>query len=102
MTEIELAWLAGLLEGEGCFSYRADRDCPVVEVKMVDLDVINRVGELFGRTVWMVPAQGENRQDQWRTKIQGEPARELMRRLLPLMGERRSARIRALLDGEVR
>lgn len=98
MTEIELAWLAGLLEGEGCFSYRNDRNVPVVEIKMTDLDVINRVAELIGRTVWRVPAKQSGYQDQWRTKIQGDPARDLMRDLLPHMGERRSARITELLE----
>jgi hypothetical protein len=98
MTDVELAWLAGLLEGEGCFSNRADRNCPVIEVKMTDLDVINRVAEMFGRTAWLIPAQRKGYQDQYRTKIQGEPARELMRKLLPMMGERRSARIQELLS----
>lgn len=97
MTEIELAWLAGLLEGEGCFSYRADRGVPTVEVKMVDLDVINRVAVLVRRKVTPIPARREGWQVQYRVKIHGEPARELMRALLPYMGERRTARITELL-----
>ena len=97
MTDIELAWLAGLLEGEGCFSYRRDRDIPTVEVKMTDLDVINRVARLMGRTVTPIPAQREGYQPQYRARIQGEPARELMRRLQPHMGKRRAARIAELL-----
>lgn len=99
MTEIELAWLAGLLEGEGCFSYRRDRDIPVVEVKMTDLDVINRVAMLVGRTVTPIPPASDRHQPQYRVRTQGDPARELMRALLPHMGRRRSARIEELLAG---
>ena len=97
MTEIELSWLAGLLEGEGCFSHRKDRGVPVVEVKMTDLDVINRVAQLMGRTVTPIPAGREGYQPQYRARIQGEPARELMRLLKPYMGQRRAARIEELL-----
>lgn len=101
MTEIELAWLAGLLEGEGCFSVRKDRDTPTVEVKMTDLDVINRVAMLMGRTVTPVPPANDRCLPQYRARLQGEPARELMRALLPYMGQRRSARIKELLETAV-
>lgn len=97
MTEIELAWLAGLLEGEGCFSYRKDRDIPVLEVKMTDWDVMNRVALLFGRRVTPIPPGREGYQPQYRARVQGEPARELMRLLKPHMGQRRAARIEELL-----
>lgn len=98
MTEIELAWLAGLLEGEGCFSFRNDRNLPVVEVKMTDLDVVNRVAMLMGRTVTPIPAKQDGWLPQYRARIQGDPARDLMRALLPHMGQRRAARIEELLE----
>lgn len=101
MTDLELAWLAGLLEGEGCFSYRKDRNIPTVEVKMCDLNVINRVAMLIGRKVTPIPPARDGYQPQYRARIQGEPARELMRELLPHMGQRRTARIKELLDTAV-
>jgi hypothetical protein len=101
MTEIELAWLAGLLEGEGCFSLRKDRNFPVIDVKMTDLDVINRVAMLMGRAVTPIPARVDGWQVQYRARLQGEPARELMRALLPHMGQRRAARIKELLETAV-
>lgn len=43
-------WLAGLLEGEGCFSVRQDgqRRSPKVLINMTDKDVIERVAALVG------------------------------------------------------
>lgn len=97
MTEIEAVWLAGLLEGEGYFGlYRGDR--PVVEVKMTDRDVVERVGALFGNpNVVFIPAANERCQPQYRARVRGAGAVEIMRRILPHMGQRRTARITELL-----
>lgn len=49
LTQSDLLWLAGWLEGEGCFTqYRNYRTkCPVVMAGCTDADVIERVGRLF-------------------------------------------------------
>ena len=53
MTEIEIAWLAGLLEGEGSFGltgYAAKKSkvFPTISLAMTDLDIIERAGALIG------------------------------------------------------
>ena len=47
-----LAWLAGLLEGEGCFTinWNAGRGYPVIYVTMCDQDVVDRAGAMLGAT----------------------------------------------------
>jgi hypothetical protein len=99
MTEVQIAWLAGLLEGEGYFGvYRGSR--PVVEVKMVDRDVVQRVGELLGNPVPVaIPAANERCQVQYRARVRGKGAEVVMRDLLPHMGKRRASRIREILAG---
>ena len=54
MTELDIAWLAGLLEGEGCFRINTrKRDngtinyYPQLILKMTDEDIIKRAGELM-------------------------------------------------------
>lgn len=55
MEKHEIIWLAGLLEGEGCFNYRADRKQARISVEMTDQDVLERVAGLFGTKVSVRP-----------------------------------------------
>lgn len=94
------AWLAGLLEGEGSFGVDAGR--PVVEVKMTDRDVIARAAHAFGDvSVYAVPQTAEDiaagYKQAWRARVRGGTAIAVMLRVLPHMGERRSARIAGIV-----
>ncbi len=91
----DLYWLAGLLEGEGSFLKgppSAPRH-PVVALQMTDKDVVSRVAAMFGRKTgcWQSP------QARWRptymTRITGAKAVAWMTALRPLMGTRRRAQI---------
>jgi hypothetical protein len=57
-SDLEIAWAAGIIEGEGCFSYNGrsqygDRryQYPRIEVRMTDPDVIARLQRIFGGNV---------------------------------------------------
>jgi hypothetical protein len=100
-SDLALAWLAGLLEGEGTFEAHRERQLtyPRIALHMCDEDVVARASaHLHSRSVW----PEEPRQEGWRpsygTAITGGRAGELMSALLPHMGERRSAEIRAALS----
>lgn len=102
MKDSDLYWLAGLLEGEGCFSIcGGNGNTPTVAVGMTDIDIMERVGRLLGKTPYR-PAQmfssGKRVRDSHRIHIYGKPAVAWMRRLYPLMGHRRQARIREVLE----
>jgi hypothetical protein len=104
-NETDLAWLAGLLEGEGHFAKeaRTQRGQPYINVyvvlRMTDLDIVDRAAAIMGRC-----SRGTQRRSNknWKTifyaKASGHAAARLMTRLLPLMGTRRSAKIREALD----
>jgi len=100
MDSYDRAWVAGLLEGEGCFgSQRKSRHQSEwrVQCKMTDYDVIKRLRKLSKvGTISVVPACGR-RKEIYYWRCSGEPAIALMRELLPLMGLRRSRKIRELL-----
>lgn len=57
MRQQDILWLAGLLEGEGCFNYRADRKQARVTVEMTDRDIIERVARLFDTNISTRPAK---------------------------------------------
>lgn len=51
MTDIEIAWAAGVLEGEGCFSRHVRSSngfvCFAIHCEMTDEDVVNKLHSIF-------------------------------------------------------
>lgn len=101
LTETEVAWLAGLLEGEGSFldAPPSSPRSPRLVVSMTDLDVIERVAKCFG--VSYVKNDRRN-PDRWKTcyvvKISGTRAMAMMKLLYPYMGQRRRQKIDEILE----
>lgn len=98
MTDADLHWLAGLLEGEGSFmlasSKKADRRYfyPRIVVNMTDLDVMERAAHLLGCKLQALPLM-PGRKQAYRAQRWGSAAAKLMLELRPLMGERRRRQI---------
>jgi len=90
-----IAWLAGLLEGEGTFMTGPPSQprSPVLGVSMTDRDVIARVAEIFDVKVLRARAPHPHWKDAWAARLRGRRAIEVMRLIYPLMGERRRAQI---------
>jgi hypothetical protein len=105
MKNTDLAWLAGLLEGEGCFRCDTRKYTlksgekksylePVIHLQMTDLDVMERAASLLGTTLRTYQDNKGNRKLLYRTSLNGKKrAIPMMRQLLPLMGQRRQERI---------
>lgn len=96
-----IAWLAGIIEGEGCIS--VGPKIVRITVNMTDRDVIERIDQLY-------PSPNGIREfadPRYKTKYiwrvgQGEVVREILTLTLPWLGVRRSERARealAFLDG---
>lgn len=96
--EQETLWLAGLLEGEGCF--RARIHSVIVRLKMTDEDVVRKAAVLMGGKCKRLPHYG--RPSHWKTSFEvnvcSEKAIQVMKRILPFMGQRRKAKIEELLE----
>lgn len=91
-----IAWLAGLLEGEGTFSGHAGY--PRVSVQMCDRDVLERARDVMrSPNVWLKGRSEYARLRGWSrtyaTAATGLRGAELMVKLRPLMGERRQREI---------
>lgn len=112
LTEREaLLWLAGLLEGEGSFVMGQDTYIKVdgtrswrykVYLKMTDLDTVLRAQTVAGVgsvTEASTSKKPKHHKRAWHLQVQAnQEALDLMRRVLPFMGERRSIRIREILE----
>lgn len=103
---LDAAWVAGLLEGEGCFSLSwGSRSYPRFTVKcnMTDRDVVEHLhslcgGKLAGPYQRTSPA-GKPAKDQWVWTIgRKDSMKELLLDLLPYMCTRRSAKILEMLQ----
>lgn len=105
----DIAWLAGLLEGEGCFmwapfthrqhgkEYQYHR--PVIQVNMTDPDVIERVASLFKTKAYAHNYDKRpNRKPCTRAVVVGKRAIGWMQTLYPLLGQRRQAKVRSILQ----
>ena len=111
LSPLELAWVAGLLEGEGCFSRKSRASSLrgiTVQCHMTDRDVLRRLHHTIGVGHLRGPyANGFTRRPngkplkkckpRWMVQVSGPAAYQLMKQLLPPMCSRRAKRIRELL-----
>lgn len=97
MKTLDIVWLAGLLEGEGCFYMNQLRKKRYarIHLDMVDRDIIARVADLFGSKV-NGPYKTKG-QDIWFSSISGKKSIGWMLTLYPLMGARRQTKILSIL-----
>jgi hypothetical protein len=85
--DVDTAWLAGLVEGEGCFSGGA------LCVNMTDRDVVERAAALMGARVRRQKARREHWSDTWTTTATTLATREIAHRLRPALGHRRRGQV---------
>lgn len=99
ITTEDLHWVAGLIEGEGCFALTCGK-YPKISINMTDFDVMERLAKLLQsnlRGPYHPPAYKENWKSYWRLELTGINAVEWMQTLYPLMGNRRQEKIRECL-----
>lgn len=83
----ELAWLAGLLEGEGSFGVYASM--LTVTLVMTDKDVVVRVADIFGTAVAPLSSTALSHKTAYATRVRGSRAALFLELILPMMGNRR-------------
>ena len=99
----DIYWIAGLLEGEGCFQSSRKEFCsPTITLLMSDADTVQRAHDILKsegskRSILLYNDRRPNRKPFAICKIGGRHAAGWMMTLYPLMGQRRQRRIRELL-----
>lgn len=96
MNEKELYWLAGLLEGEGCFSRTKKTGKIFIALEMTDEDIVNKVAKIFGVKYYSITPRKEGYKISYKCRVVGRNAIKLMTLLQPLMGVRRMQKIETL------
>lgn len=103
MRDVDAAWLAGLIEGEGCLYQGTANGRPRFElsVSMVDEDVIRRAHEVsgVGYVAFYDRANVPNASDQWKWRVgKRDEIRAVVDAVLPLMGNRRATKFLAFIE----
>ena len=93
MTHDETLYIAGLLEGEGCFYNNSGS--PAITLGMTDEDVVRRYQSIVGGTSIKRTENklGLGNKTMFVTVLSGHKAIEVMKSVRPLMGLRRSQAI---------
>jgi hypothetical protein len=86
-------WLAGILEGEG--SFQLER--PAIALEMTDRDIVQRVANIFQVPVYELKRRPGSKQA-YKAVLTGNLAIQWMMTLYSLLGVRRKARIREVLE----
>lgn len=100
MRTVDIYWIAGMLEGEGCFSIVTNRRLPRIDFVSTDFDITMRVSDLMGSPMRgrnRKPGESFGRKPVFVTQLGGKRAAGWMMTIYHLMGNRRRARIREIL-----
>lgn len=90
----QIAWVAGLLEGEASF-FMSGRSITIT-IRMTDRDVIDRVANLFGGRVYGPVDRrylDKGHQPIWQTQVKGPKAAAWMMTIYRLLGRRRRSQV---------
>lgn len=98
MDKEQIAWLAGIYEGEGTCSITNGRAIRV-EIVMTDQDIVERVQSITGfGTVRTVAQRAENHKQAYRWSIGSAEAVAFLEAIMPWLGNRRAARAQGAID----
>ena len=100
----ETPWLAGLLEGEGCFrvSHGGPRSwgSAWLCLAMTDKDIVERAAAIMSAKSVLCHISKGNFKPVYSAVLSGKKAIAIMQRVLPYMGERRTCAIKDAIDHE--
>lgn len=87
----ELLWLAGVLDGDGCFTWV--KKSPQICIQMTDEDVVKRVSVVFGNKYWRVKSS-KGHQDTFKVSLTGSKALSLGSLIIKDLSVRRQQKIK--------
>ena len=92
MKSTDIAWLAGLLDGEGCF-HSNKQGSPTIRLAMTDRDVVERASILLGLHRRPTVRQSPPNKTVYICSLNVRRSAAWMMTLWPLLGERRRAAV---------
>lgn len=99
MTDIEIAWISGIIEGEGCISFHTNMPNSVcLSVRMTDRDVIEKLHKITGVGNFYVSNTPSTQLNNWKPSYQWSVSDrnsvvKMLEEIRPHMGARRGEKI---------
>lgn len=100
MKDIDLAYVAGILDGEGCISITKIRPKNTnlhnpcyglqIRVSMVDKAIPLLCQSFFGGYLWQKPPRNEKEKPQWKWAVQSKEAVKCLNLLLPYLRSKKN------------
>jgi hypothetical protein len=106
MRDLDVGWIAGLIEGEGSFLVQTikGRKYPRVVVWQVDREPLDRLLALVGGRIDLIQRSktmrkdGYNRQDIYSWEIRSKTAVALVNKIYPYLSARRKQQAHAMME----
>lgn len=99
MKETEIAWLAGIIEGEGNFGVCDNKSKRFrIRVRMTDEDIINRVSCLFQNKYHQIKKVKDGCKPVFEVSVSGKNALKIYKLIEPYMGIRRRNKVQSILE----
>jgi hypothetical protein len=93
LTPELIAWAAGFIEGDGHIGRNStSQEVDVTQKQRWPLD---RLGELFGGSIYQIHNQGVLKRSYWRWRVTGENARALMHLIYPYLSPEKQSHARS-------
>lgn len=92
--DLDIAWAAGFLEGEGCFgTYGKGHGSPMVAASQINIEPLERLKKIFPEMTLRETSPSSAGNRTWECRCYGDKAISIMREVLPWMSEKKAAQI---------
>ena len=96
---IEEVWATGIFEGEGSIILQKASASAYITVSMTDLDVLERLQEIWGGQIYIRKSQNPRWKTAWRWQVGGKDrVKNLLNKMLPFLSERRACKALDAID----
>jgi hypothetical protein len=90
-NDTNLAWLAGIIDGEGsvcfCRTHKNRNRTPQLVAASTTLDILQHVKSIAGGTIIRKKVYAEHHKPSWTWSLTGPPSLSIMEAILPFMHE---------------
>lgn len=94
----EIAWCAGLLEGEAYFGIGANGSTPKISCEMTDLDVLEKLQSILGGVIRIQKLRNDKWKQTWCWYVHGKEAVRSMILIYDFLLHRRKSKIDSILS----
>ena len=98
---IDLPYLAGYLDGEGCFTHAGRGRTPIIKINSCAFDILSILADNFGGTMYRHGEGTATRRASWTWMITGGDALDLAADLIPYLIEKSSQAVALLAANAV-